>query len=49
MAGHTISLYLKEQGHDVYGFDPQDLYEMGTTIGYDNSIVVDKKQVVAEP
>lgn len=21
MAGHTISLYLKEQGHDVYGFD----------------------------
>jgi hypothetical protein len=31
------------------GFDPQDLYEMGTTIGYDNSIVVDNKQVVAEP
>ena len=24
MAGHTISLYLQEQGHDVYGFD---LYE----------------------
>lgn len=21
MAGHTISLYLKERGHDVYGFD----------------------------
>lgn len=21
MAGHTISLYLKEQGHDVFGFD----------------------------
>ena len=21
MAGHTISLYLKEKGHDVYGFD----------------------------
>ena len=21
MAGHTISLYLQEQGHDVYGFD----------------------------
>ncbi len=21
MAGHTISLYLKEQGHDVLGFD----------------------------
>lgn len=21
MAGHTISLYLKEQGHEVYGFD----------------------------
>ena len=21
MAGHTISLYLKEQGYDVYGFD----------------------------
>jgi hypothetical protein len=31
------------------GFDPQDLYKMGTTIGYDNSIVVDNKQVVAEP
>ena len=23
MAGHTISLYLKEQGHDVFGFDLQ--------------------------
>lgn len=23
MAGHTISLYLKEQGHDVFGFDRQ--------------------------
>ena len=21
MAGHTISLYLKERGHDVFGFD----------------------------
>ena len=21
MAGHTISLYLQEQGHEVYGFD----------------------------
>ena len=21
MAGHTISLYLKEQGHEVIGFD----------------------------
>jgi len=21
MAGHTISLYLKEQGHEVFGFD----------------------------
>ena len=21
MAGHTISLYLKEQGHNVFGFD----------------------------
>ena len=31
------------------GFDPQDLYEMGTTIGYDNSIVGGNKQVVAEP
>ena len=31
------------------GFDPQDLYEKGTTIGYDSSIVVDNKQVVAEP
>ena len=27
MAGHTISLYLKEKGHDVLGFDlrPSDL------------------------
>lgn len=24
MAGHTISLYLQEQGHDVYGFDLQE-------------------------
>ena len=21
MAGHTISLYLQEQGHDIFGFD----------------------------
>lgn len=29
MAGHTISLYLKEQGHDVFGFDrrPSSLIE----------------------
>ena len=31
------------------GFDPQDLYEKGTTIGYDSSIVAGNKQVVAEP
>ena len=24
MAGHTISLYLQEQGHEVYGFDLQE-------------------------
>ena len=24
MAGHTISLYLREQGHEVYGFDLQE-------------------------
>ena len=24
MAGHTISLYLKEQGHDVFGFDRRE-------------------------
>lgn len=24
MAGHTISIYLQEQGHDVYGFDLQE-------------------------
>lgn len=24
MAGHTISLFLQEQGHDVYGFDLQE-------------------------
>ena len=31
------------------GFDPQDLYEKGTTIGYDSSIVAGNRQVVAEP
>lgn len=24
MAGHTISLYLQEKGHEVYGFDLQE-------------------------
>jgi dTDP-4-dehydrorhamnose reductase len=24
MAGHTISLYLSEQGHEVLGFDRQN-------------------------
>lgn len=24
MAGHTVSLYLQEQGHEVYGFDLQE-------------------------
>ncbi len=32
MAGHTISLYLKEQGHDVFGFDlrPSEIIESVT-------------------
>lgn len=30
------------------GFDPQDLYEKGTTIGYDSSNVAGNRQVVAE-
>lgn len=36
MAGHTISLYLKEQGHDVFGFDR-------TTSKYINSVAGDAR------
>ena len=33
MAGHTISLYLKEQGHDVYGFDRRPSSLIDSTCG----------------
>lgn len=33
MAGHTISLYLKEKGHDVTGFARKDLKLVKTIIG----------------
>jgi dTDP-4-dehydrorhamnose reductase len=33
MAGHTIALYLKEQGHDVIGFDQIDSKYCKTIIG----------------
>lgn len=31
------------------GFDPQDLYELGETIGYDNPVHDDKDVFAAEP
>lgn len=31
------------------GFDPQDLYEHGQTIGYDKDVLSDSEAVVAEP
>ncbi len=33
MAGHTISLYLKEQGHDVLGFDRQKSQYVNSFVG----------------
>lgn len=41
MAGHTISLYLKEQGHDVHGFDlrPSALIESDTGDAMDAGFV----------
>ena len=26
MAGHTIALYFKEQGHEVYAFSPSNFF-----------------------
>lgn len=40
MAGHTISLYLKEQGHDVTGFDQK-------TVKHCKSIVGDVRNTVS--
>lgn len=31
------------------GFDPQDLYERGKTIGYDNSVITNDNAFAAEP
>lgn len=41
MAGHTISLYLKEQGHDVFGFDlrPSSLIESTTGNAMDRDFI----------
>lgn len=33
MAGHTISLYLKEQGHDVTGFDRNEVTHCKSIVG----------------
>ena len=33
MAGHTISLYLKEQGHDVVGFAQEQSKLVDTVVG----------------
>ena len=33
MAGHTISLYLKEQGHDVIGFDRNEVKHCKSIVG----------------
>lgn len=33
MAGHTISLYLKEQGHDVFGFDRRPSSLIDSAVG----------------
>ncbi len=33
MAGHTISLYLKEQGHDVFGFDRNESKYINNAVG----------------
>jgi len=33
MAGHTISLYLKEQGHDVTGFDRNEIKHCKSIVG----------------
>ena len=49
MAGHTISLYLKEQGHDVFGFDlrPSTIVESvagdATDAGFIKELVGDGK------
>lgn len=43
MAGHTISLYLKEQGHEVFGFDrkPSKLIESATGDATDAGFIKD--------
>ena len=43
MAGHTISLYLKEQGHDVFGFDlrPSGLIESTAGNAMDADLIRD--------
>ncbi len=49
MAGHTISLYLKEQGHDVFGFDREKSKCVKNAIGdardidYVRNLIVDGK------
>lgn len=43
MAGHTISLYLKEQGHDVFGFDRRQSNIVNCVTGdaMDSSLIKD--------
>ncbi len=35
--------------NDEVGFDPQDLYDKGQTIGYDKTVIPENTAVVAEP
>lgn len=44
----TLDPFTIDWNNEV-GFDPQDLYEHGTTIGYDLGSTDDMEAVVAEP
>lgn len=46
MAGHTISLYLKEQGHDVFGFARRESKYIKTAVGDAQNIVFVKNLIV---
>ena len=43
MAGHTISLYMKERGYDVHGFDLKPSLYVDSTVGnaYDRELIRD--------
>lgn len=48
MAGHTISIYLKEQGHDVIGFARKKILDIDTRLGDAFDLDVLSKVVVEE-